>query len=345
MKRNDIIKSTLLLMIAVALFSCKENPYIANPGDADTDATRPLITVELDDSTAMYPAKPADCITVKEALRIGHAMNPSEMDKTTKTSLKRYKIFGYVSELVNDKNADASNKNVVNSYGNFFFYMKDKPTDIESFYCYQVYAGPGQKKFTDLNEIPVGTWVVIDTYIYNYSSTIETPGTGDRGYMVSRSYDKVRPDFVGDGSLETPYTIVDIIEVNKFAKFGGPIQTKDQYVKGYIVGTAANTTNDIRGIDDMRLEPEFDNKAIDRKSILIADEQSTTLTADEVALYPLSVTAIAKVLSLYKEDHPENYHKEILMHGTISEERGVAALKDVDYIKVGDTVLYDNIEK
>ena len=119
---------------------------------------------------------PAGCLTVYEARNIC-----SQLASGAKTSDKKY-VKGWISKLDN-KNADG-----IKNYGNATFYMtatNDGSTDAFDFEAFQVY-GIGGKKFTSVDQVAVGDFVVVYGQLTNYNGTYETVGKG-ASYVYSSS--------------------------------------------------------------------------------------------------------------------------------------------------------------
>ncbi|MBP5641997.1 MAG: hypothetical protein J6W92_02920 [Paludibacteraceae bacterium] len=239
MKAKQTMKvSAMLLVLALTLFACKESPYVSEPGDnkeAGSNQIRPLPTVDLDDISqfpnfhfpdgTLTPDIEKRQLTVKQAIAKGHEIGSGQ------TSSDFYYVYGYVSAIEEDENAKA----ISGGYGNFYFYLKDKPTDIDQFYCYQAYAGPNQKKFMSTQDLQVGNRVIIYTQLLNYGNVIETPGgKNTHGYIYSRTFRE--PDLQGDGTLENPYHVSDIGTVLSYISIGGVKPKEEVYIKGYVVG-------------------------------------------------------------------------------------------------------------
>jgi len=108
---------------------------------------------------------PPEAITVKKAVEIGKALGSGG------TTTEYYYIKGLVKGFNTSKHVDG----MTGSYGNAFFYIQDNlKTNIE-FYGYQV-MGLNGAKFTSLDQLQIGDFVVIYSQITNYSGTIETTG-------------------------------------------------------------------------------------------------------------------------------------------------------------------------
>lgn len=176
------ILSALMLISAVAFTACTERPPI-NGGDKPQPSTPD--TPKTEDVTVMpIPAMavgtiPADAITPAQANEIGAALADQAVTPET------YHIAGWVKKLHSKHEAGVTNPN----YGNALFYISenrysDDTYDKEDFLAYQVY-GIGGAKITDLAQIQVGDYVVVEGPITIYNGTIETAGRGAAHIIAS----------------------------------------------------------------------------------------------------------------------------------------------------------------
>jgi len=116
---------------------------------------------------------PAGSITVREALRIGNELGKGN------TSTETYLIKGLVTGF--DTKYHESG---MEQYGNACFYIQDNLTTPTNFYGFQVLGMKGAK-FTSLDQLKVGDFVVIQSKIANYNGTIETTNKGSAKLMFS----------------------------------------------------------------------------------------------------------------------------------------------------------------
>jgi hypothetical protein len=111
---------------------------------------------------------PEGCLTVYEARQIC-----SELKSGAKTTDKYY-VKGWIHKL------DGKNEDGIKNYGNATFYISatnDGKTTMFDFEAFQVY-GPDKKKFTDVNQVAVGDFVILYGQLTNYNGTYETVGKG-----------------------------------------------------------------------------------------------------------------------------------------------------------------------
>lgn len=164
-RRNMFYFACIVFAMMTCMLACTDQgQFPAFPGYDNS-----IIPPDEADTTGMNI--PAEAITISEARSIGKALGNGG------TSTEKYYIKGFVKSF-GSKHADG-----MNSYGNAIFYMVDRKGATTDFEAYQVY-GIGGNKFTSLDQIQVGDYVVIYSQITNYNGTIETPSKG-AGYMYA----------------------------------------------------------------------------------------------------------------------------------------------------------------
>lgn len=226
-------KSLLVLTAAVALFftACEEPPYINGPGNNAFNYDSIPVIVDPDPLPDPEGANvPEGCLNVYEACNLCKKLASGEISK------EKYYIKGWVCEL-DSKNADG-----INTYGNATFYMtanNQEPYKI-TFEAYQVYGKDG-KKFSDVNQVAVGDFVVIYGPVTNYNGTYETNGKGTAYvyYSTNEFFDpkedptKITPDPQG---ANVPQGCLNVYEAREIcAGLAEGTQTPATYhVKGWI---------------------------------------------------------------------------------------------------------------
>lgn len=123
---------------------------------------------------------PANAITVHEAIAIGKTLPSGTSTEET------YYIKGLVKSFNTSKHEEG-----IRDYGNGCWYMQDSPNSSVDFYCFQT-LGLNGDKFTSLDQIQVGDFVVVASKIYNYNGTIETMSKG-ASHVVCSSNDMLYP--------------------------------------------------------------------------------------------------------------------------------------------------------
>jgi len=154
----------ILVALVAALSACEDNAtkkamnYPSWPSEENW-------TYDTVDCSALC-CVPAEAITVKKAVEIGKALGSGG------TSDEYYYIKGLVKGFNTSKHEEG-----MTGYGNAVFYIQDNlKTNIE-FYGYQV-MGLNGAKFTSLDQLKIGDFVVIYSKITNYNGTIETTSKG-----------------------------------------------------------------------------------------------------------------------------------------------------------------------
>lgn len=326
--------STMLFVVALLLFSCKENPFIASPGSMDNSGDfRELISIQTDNKEDLKI--PNGAITASEAIRKGHELGSGNVDQATSY------IVGYVSAINYDKTMEdlglKPGKSGIAYKGFFTFSIQDKPTDYEAFVCYQVKNVNG-KLFTSINDIRLGAWVVIEAQINNYGGTIETKSNG-AAKIYSRTIQT--PTLVGDGSLEKPFTVADAKAVCDYRNLGGTsLPNKDVYVKGYVVGVANVAVKDTIQSDKIGYTVSSSNVG---HNLLIADDANATNIVDLMSVDLTSNTRnkIRKAINIQNGTKKDNMLGEMtLFKGNLGEYLGIQAITDLTYVKLsnGDEV-------
>lgn len=358
MKAKQTMKVSAMLLVSVlTLFACKESPYVSEPGDnkeAGSDQIRPLPTVDLDDISqfpnfhfpdgTLTPDIEKKQLTVKQAIAKGHEIGSGQ------TSSDFYYVYGYVSAIEEDENAKA----ISDGYGNFYFYLKDKPTDIDQFYCYQAYAGPNQKKFLSTQDLQVGNRVIVYTQLLNFGNTIETPGgKGTHGYIYSRTFRE--PELKGEGTLENPYHVSDIGTVLSFVAIGGSKPIENVYIEGYAIGCLNHSGNENAIAEEAQYQSPFNV----RMNLLLAEELSeeSGYNFGELAfldICPSGQSSDKFMKAIHIMDFlpngnpvPENAKgtyaaevlgKKVIVKGNLQEVYGMAGIKNLNYVKLHNGV-------
>ncbi|MBO7457445.1 MAG: hypothetical protein J6T71_06450 [Paludibacteraceae bacterium] len=227
-------KSLLALtaVIAMVFFGCKENPYINAPGDNTKTEHDTIPTIALPNPVDLEGfTLPEGCLSVYEACHISDTLGSGN------TSKEKYYIKGWVRSF------DSKHESGMNDYGNGTFFIaatNDGHSDLKMFEAYQVYGKDG-KKFTSLDQVAIGDFVVIYGQITNYNGTAETPGKG-AAYVYASSnpnFDpqvdptKVTPDPAGADVPAGTLTVYEAIAVSDSIG-AGKTTTDEYYVKGWV---------------------------------------------------------------------------------------------------------------
>jgi len=111
---------------------------------------------------------PAGTMTVYEARQFCDTLGKG------KTSTEEYYVKGWVRRF------DSKHESGMEKYGNGTFYIaptNDGSTDAFTFEAYQVF-GKDKAKFTSLDQVAIGDFVVLKGKLTNYNGTAETVGKG-----------------------------------------------------------------------------------------------------------------------------------------------------------------------
>lgn len=184
-------KSILVLTaaVAVALFGCKENPYINAPGDnsKNTDSI-PVVVDPVPTPDPEGVDVPAGCITVNEAVNIAKKLGNKEV------SSQKYFIKGWVVGF----NRGASFDTDFPKYGNDFVYLSARQDGKgeKQFYAYRL-LGMFGAKLPDLECVMEGDFVVISCYMTNYGGVYESSGACFAYSSSNAHFGEVFPPFPG----------------------------------------------------------------------------------------------------------------------------------------------------
>ena len=226
-------KSILVLTatVAMVLVGCKENPYIAGPGDNSKNTDSIPVIVEPEPTPDPEGIViPEGCLTVTEAIKICQDLGPGGT-----TQEKRY-VKGWVQSL-DEKNADG-----IYSYGNATFYMAESNTgkNRKTFEAYQVYGKDG-KKFYDVSQVQVGDFVIIYGPLTLYNRTAETVGKGAASmyYSTNPGFDpqmdptNITPDPEG---ADVPAGTINVYEALHISDSigSGKTSSTEYYIKGWV---------------------------------------------------------------------------------------------------------------
>lgn len=162
----------VIALVVVAMFGCKEKPYIQGPGESNPQipdtiptAVGPMPTPDPEGADV-----PAGCLDVYQALSICKKL---KADETTEDKLY---VKGWIYEL-----DSKYHENGMSGYGNATFYIaptNDGSANQFSIEAYQVNGRNGQR-FTSLEQVKVGDFVVIYGQFTNYNNKVyETVGRG-----------------------------------------------------------------------------------------------------------------------------------------------------------------------
>lgn len=258
----------MLALAGSLAVACTEPNYIDAPGDnshnwPDRDRWQDTAFIDSWDLLTI----PAGAISADSACYLCKKMAPGD---TTKTE---YAVYGYISGL--GTNGD-NGSSIAFSYGNAYFDIKSHPWSLASLTCYQIMWLDG-KKYESLDQVYVGQRVVIKSRLMNFRGT--TPETVGKGaaYVMSSSWREKKPETVGDGTLDNPYTVADIQSLSTgmskpFRREGDTV-----YVRGYICGAA--DIHDAEGYWNLET-----NNFTKNTNVMISDAVGDTIPANLVPI-------------------------------------------------------------
>ena len=227
-------KSFLLLsaLVAMVMFSCKENPYIAGPGTDDPGIPDTIPQVKDPEPSP----DPAGVVIPEGCLNVYQACDTCAKLASGASTTEKYYVKGWISEL------DAKNTDGILSYGNATFYMKatSNGRGSRAFEAYQVYGKDG-KKLTSVNQVAVGDFVIIYGQLMNFNGTAETVSKGAAYiyYSTNEYFDpkedptKITPDPEG---ADVPAGTLNVYEARHISDSigSGKTTTEEYYIKGWV---------------------------------------------------------------------------------------------------------------
>lgn len=236
-------KSFLLLsaLVAMVMFSCKENPYIAGPGTDDPGIPDTIPQVKDPEPSP----DPAGVVIPEGCLNVYQACDTCAKLGSGGTTTEKYYVKGWICELHSD------NTSGIEKYGNATFYMKatSNGRGSRSFEAYRV-KGKDNNKLSDVNQVAVGDFVIIYGQLTNFNGTAENASDSYIYYSTNENFDpqedptKVTPDPEG---ANVPDDCINVHQARAIcAELASGSQTTEVYhVKGWIkkvVSTAADVT-------------------------------------------------------------------------------------------------------
>lgn len=263
---------------------------------------------------------PAGAIDVLQAREICAGL----ADKAT--SGTKYYVMGYVKKL-----HEKYHESGVSGYGNATFYMENVKGagSMDDFLAFQVY-GPNGQKITDPNVVAEGDFVVVYGELTNFGGTYETTGKGSAyiwnstNPLIGSTTPPTPPtpptDLVGDGTVDNPYTVEDILALNNSV-------TGSKYVKGYIIGQV-NGMSISTGLDSEAPFAGDDGKAY-HTNIVIASTMGET---SKIVPVQLPSGDLRKAFNLV--ENPDMHGVEVLICGDLLAYFGVAGIRNTISIEV-----------
>lgn len=210
---------------------------------------------------------------------------------------------------------NSTTESTITQYGNMTFDMIDEGNESKVFKAFQVY-GPGNKKFTSVDQIKVGDEVVVYGKVVNFrGNTPETVGKG-QAYVVSINGGEGgdEPEVPADGGTwDKPFSVAQLIS----NQTGSTV-----WVHGYIVGaipeSAASTT-----LENM----VFSADGAQASNICIAGSPSETVVTNCVPVQLPAGSDVRSALNL--KENPDKLGVEVWLKGTSEKYCGAPGLKSV----------------
>lgn len=329
MKTRTIHLSSILLVTAAMsmciLTSCKEDPYIQNPGDNGHNLPGDSLVNWSDNDSAFLVevARLKQTYGESKVLSVDQAIEACKAHKgwkegtagtTTKfTSPDTYYVYGLVNGTYSSK---PSTESAV------YFYMTSSPFSVSTkrFLAYQLtWNGGTSFPHGYAKDVANGRWVIINANLCLFGTTPETDG----GKVTYTSYTTPKIPTIGSGTEADPYTIADAIRLENEADG----VKENEWITGLPVG-AVNTKGELITTRPFEIE--------DWNSLALADE-SSEYEVENVTSIVLG-TAWAMPIGDYCIAHPEEVVK--VQGRTSKSATGVVqvAKDDVKTIKIGSQV-------
>lgn len=291
-KQYIMKKSTLFLLALSAVMAfftaCDEKRFPSTPGNpnnADTTEVTPAVDIDTTQAIALAQAKQlvGQQVVVKGYVTSAYATS-SKYEKKTQSA--------WLAENASDT------KGILQAY-----YLE--VTDSVSKGDYVVAQG------------------TVDIYVKANSTDTTYEIKDGKMQILRRASDNtpVTPtDLTGDGTLENPFTVSDVIALNN-SKSG------NYYVKGFIVGCIKKDSKVMAG--NVVITEGFDSET----NIVLAD------AADETAdgkMIPVQLPSGALRTGLNLVANPANHGQVVVLSGSLEAYFGAAGVKTPTYAKVGD---------
>lgn len=143
----------LTALVTIGMFSCKENPYIGEPGDSSKiDSVIPILVPDTD----------GIIVSVDSAIAICKALPVGESG----TTADNYKITGYVTAVT------TSTANML-TYHNLNFKIASQPGGSNTLTCYKINNINNRPFVSEDEMITVGTKLTVLGPLMNYGGTPE----------------------------------------------------------------------------------------------------------------------------------------------------------------------------
>ena len=305
----SVLAASMLMVLAATMPSCKEDPYYNSPSDNQYNTGSVAEMVWWDDESELIIPEGIEVITVQEAIEICRKLASGQ------STQEYYYIKGMVHSIVSRYSSATD--------GWATFYMVDNKAEVkptfEAFKCYDIEGA----KFTSMEQINNmrGSWVVVYAQLTSYNGI---PETVQEGSLFTRTYHKV--ETVGDGTLENPYTIADLIALDR-------VLPNEVYIRGIIRGCAVQdpTTEEVT----LQFEPGEDGGFDKGSNIIIADSPTETLMENMVAIQLVRRTSIEALLNLGDaEQVAANLGKEVIVCGKLGLYLGMRGLLKPSYAEI-----------
>ncbi len=290
-----------MLIAAISFVAC-EDPY-PNLGGPGRDPN--IGGSGIDSSMLVIP--PVDLDIPEGTLTVSQARDTCKRLADGATTGKKFYVKGWVKKLHSNHN-----QATIDQYGNGQFYMSqnkftDGTYDDKDFMAFQVFYLNGER-FTDVNQVKEGDYLVIYGELTNYGGTYETVGKG-AAHIYSIGGQIVLPDTC---------TVANLLELRDAEQLLGEGKGKDQrLLKGYIVGA----------YDEVNQTYLFGAAANSKSNLLIADSPNET-DATKIASVKLDEGSyLQKALNVV--DNADNLKKELLVYGTIETFCGIGGAVNI----------------
>ena len=235
MKVKSLVALTAVL--GMVLFGCKENPYIASPGDNEKTKNDTLPTIADPEPTADPSGVeiPEGTINVNEAVKIAQKLAAGE------TSKDKYFIKGWVTSF-DTKGRGDNFANDFPKYGNDFVYLSARQDGkgTKQFYAYRL-LGKFGAKFPDLECVQIGDFMVISCYPMNYNGIYESSGACFAYSSSNAHFNEIFSAF--PGCSEPGEGEISVTEAEKIALELASKQTSTETYKIRGVVTSVDAAN------------------------------------------------------------------------------------------------------
>lgn len=321
------ILTVTISFMALALTSCHESPYIANPGDNGHNLPDSTLTNMADnDSTVLAEVARLrglgnQVLTVEEAIKLCQehkGWSKGSGSTTSFNSPDKYYVYGVVTGEYSSRTSSETEA---------YFYIQSSEHSIKTkqFLAYAVHPQGASFPHGVARYVGRNRWVILHTYLCLFGSTCET-STNAENKVVFSSYTVPKIQTQGQGTQDDPYTILDALTLAKQADG----VKENEWIRGYLVGTNLN--------DSLETAQPYKNNT----TIVLADDNDEYQIANTVTIdlwSGLKYKAAREAISPFYEAGKQYLGQIVKVKGAIpgtTNENAILHVASPDSIVIGE---------